>query len=102
MEEEEEAGESRALDEGGGVLTSRGRVWKALLGVDVVDAGVYRELVARRESGKYAKIRGDSFRTFPSSPFFVRRVPEQAIVRITNSFFHRFCACAHRTLGPAR
>lgn len=42
----------------------RGRVWKIMLAVDQVPASVYLDLVRRKESYVYGKIRGDSFRTF--------------------------------------
>lgn len=75
-----------------GTLTRRGRVWKALLGLDEVDAEGYRALVARGrcEEARYRKIRGDTFRTFPQEVLFTSRVPEAANVRMLNSFVHRY------------
>ncbi len=97
------------------LLTKRGFVWKCLLGLEPISADEYLELLARRESAKYAKIRGDTFRhaharsastcrlvgpgvthgsacrTFPKDKTFLSRVPETALIRVVNSFFHKYC-----------
>ena len=67
-------------------MTSRGKLWKVLLGVTRVDAQEYIELVGKKKSGQYDKIRSDSFRTFPQSKVFRDAVSENSIIRLLNSF----------------
>lgn len=69
-------------------MSIRGLVWKALLGVDKVDASHYLELVKRGPSAQYEKVRSDSFRTFPKDKQFQALVPENAIIRLLNTFVH--------------
>uniref|UniRef100_A0A6A7GBU2 Bub2 protein n=1 Tax=Hirondellea gigas TaxID=1518452 RepID=A0A6A7GBU2_9CRUS len=71
-------------------MTIRGKVWKLLLGIDHVQADVYIELLSRGKSAQYAKIRRDSFRTFPLEKSFQRVVPEQRIIRVLNCFVHEY------------
>ena len=69
-------------------MSVRGLVWKALLGVDNVDAKHYMDLVRLGPSSQYEKVRSDSFRTFPQNKQFQALVPENAIIRVLNTFVH--------------
>jgi cell cycle arrest protein BUB2 len=70
--------------------TVRGKVWKIMLGLDSISSDNYISLVAKHESNKYSKIRGDSFRTFPKDVEFKNSVSEVEIIRLLNSFVHSF------------
>jgi len=71
-------------------MTMRGRVWKVLLGINGIKQSEYLSLVARKECKCYAKIRGDTGRTFATDDLFQQRVNEQRLVRVLNSFTHKF------------
>lgn len=64
----------------------RGKVWKALLGVEEVTASTYIQLIKEGESTNYRKIRNDSFRTFPNEEYFQGTVSEPEIIRVLNCF----------------
>jgi len=68
----------------------RGKIWKAFMAIDFVDAKHYVELIKQGESVRYSKIRGDSFRTFPLDTQFTDRVKEQTIIRLLNSFVNKY------------
>jgi len=71
-------------------MTMRGRVWKVLLGINGIKQSEYLSLVARKECKWYGKIRGDTGRTFATDNLFQQRVNEQRLVRVLNSFTHKF------------
>lgn len=71
-------------------MTMRGRVWKVLLGINGIKQSEYLSLVRKRECRCYSKIRGDTGRTFATDILFQQRVNEQRLVRVLNSFTHKF------------
>jgi len=71
-------------------MTMRGRVWKVLLGINGIKQSEYLSLVKQRECKCYPKIRGDTGRTFATDVLFQQRVNEQRLVRVLNSFTHKF------------
>lgn len=73
--------------------TLRGRIWKILLRVKKVDAQQYIELVEKRSSHLYQKIRNDTFRTFKTNRNFSKRVPEEKLIRVLNAFVHSCSTC---------
>jgi len=73
-------------------LTLRGKIWKALIGVNHVSAQEYLQLIEMGTSVRYDKIRGDSFRTFPDEKIFTERVPEPSIIRLLNSFTNAYAS----------
>ena len=66
--------------------TTRGLVWKALLGVREVSADTYIALVRMGQSSFFAKINGDVDRTFRGEELFEQVVPIDARTRILNAF----------------
>ena len=68
--------------------TTRGLVWKALLGVSCVSADLYAASVrlASASSAVKSKIEGDVDRTFAHDDDFQRVVPSEALTRILNAF----------------
>lgn len=71
-------------------LTLRGKVWKTFLGVENVNAEEYMALIDKGTSHRYDKVRGDSFRTFPHEKAFKERVSEPSLIRLCNSFTHKY------------
>ena len=67
----------------------RGRLWQVFLGLGPISASTYISLTSLGRCAQYAKIRGDSFRTFPQDEQFVGRVREEEIVRLLNAFVHQ-------------
>jgi cell cycle arrest protein BUB2 len=73
----------------GASCSLRGRVWKALLGVESdVDMTKYAALVGRGASHYDGDIRNDTFRTFRGDSEFAQRVPEEKLVRLLNVFIN--------------
>ena len=71
--------------------TLRGKLWRLLLGVSNLDASDYKNQIKKAESKEYyVKIRGDTKRTFLTSEEYNSRVSEERLVRVLNSFVHRF------------
>jgi len=66
--------------------TTRGLVWKALLGVREVSAEGYIALVRMGQSSFFTKINGDVDRTFSGDETFKKVVPLEARTRILNAF----------------
>lgn len=64
----------------------RGLVWKVLLGTIHTDSVLYIRLVAKGPSSEDAKIKEDTFRTFPRDEEFRRRVHEHKLSRINNAY----------------
>lgn len=54
----------------------------------MVDVDEYISYVSRGQSLWYAKIRNDTFRTFPGDAKFKARVSEASMVRVLNAFCH--------------
>ena len=79
----------------------RGRLWCVFLGVGPVSSQSYVALIGRGRSEKYAKIRGDSFRTFPQDAQFTARVKEEEIVRVLNAFVHQYGPGAGKAAGES-
>lgn len=63
-------------------------MWSVLLRVSPNDIPYtrYLELVARGPHTVYSKIRNDTFRTFTTDAMFRKRVSEDALIRVLNSF----------------
>jgi len=69
----------------GGVLgrcSLRGLIWKALLGLGVVDENEYPNLVAQGPSADDWRVREDARRTFSKIDDFVSRVPNDKMIRL--------------------
>jgi len=71
-------------------MTIRGQVWKALLGINCIRQTEYIRLVELRESSHFDKICRDTSRTFKSDPLFKGRVHEYRLMRVLNSFVHKY------------
>jgi len=71
-------------------MTIRGQVWKALLGINCIRQSEYIRLVELRESSFFDKICRDTYRTFKSDHLFKRRVNEYRLMRVLNSFVHKY------------
>jgi len=71
-------------------MTIRGLVWKALLGINCIRQTEYIRLVELRESSFFDKICRDTYRTFKSDPLFKGRVNEYRLMRVLNSFVHKY------------
>jgi len=71
-------------------MTIRGQVWKALLGINCIRQSEYIRLVELRESSFFDKICRDTYRTFKSDALFKRRVNEYRLMRVLNSFVHKY------------
>lgn len=73
--------------------TLRGKLWRLVLGVGNLDANNYKNQIKKAESPDYyVKIRGDTKRTFLTSEEYNSRVSEERLVRVLNSFVHRYHA----------
>jgi len=73
----------------GGVLgrcSLRGLIWKALLGLGVVDENEYPNLVAQGPSADDWRVREDARRTFSKIDDFVSRVPNDKMIRLLNAY----------------
>jgi len=71
--------------------TLRGKLWRLVLGVGNLDANNYKNQIKKAESQDYyVKIRGDTKRTFLTSEEYNSRVSEERLVRVLNSFAHRY------------
>jgi len=71
-------------------MTMRGRVWKVLLGINGVKQSEYIGLIKKKECRSYGKIRGDTERLWATDSLFKQRVREDRLVRVLNSFSHKF------------
>ncbi|KAI8455339.1 rab-GTPase-TBC domain-containing protein [Phakopsora pachyrhizi] len=67
----------------------RSTTWKILLGVLDCPADYYYDLVSRPQSNFYGKIRNDTFRTLATDSTFKKRVQEDMLVRLLESFVWR-------------
>ncbi|CAI2164356.1 20341_t:CDS:2 [Funneliformis geosporum] len=63
----------------------RSRVWKHFLGVYHVSAHEYVQLIQKKESCVYDKIRNDTFRTLATDEKFLKRVNEDMLIRVLNA-----------------
>lgn len=71
--------------------TLRGKLWRLVLGISNLDANDYKNQIKKAESRDYyVKIRGDTKRTFLTSEEYNSRVSEERLVRVLNSFVHRY------------
>eukprot|EP01084_Bolivina_argentea_P283105 484776_1 len=72
--------------------TLRGKLWRLVLGVSHLDANDYQNRIKSKECIEkvYSKIRGDTKRTFLTSLEYNSRVSEERLVRVLNSFVHRY------------
>lgn len=61
-------------------------VWSVLLRTPPVKSSAYLGLVKKGPSAVYSKIRNDTFRTLATDPFFRKKVSEDALIRLLNSF----------------
>lgn len=69
-----------------GRCSLRGLLWKALLGIGVVDADEYASLVRNGPSIDDSRVREDARRTFAKSDDFTTRVPTDKIIRLLNAY----------------
>lgn len=69
-----------------GRCSLRGLLWKALLGIGVVDADEYASLVRKGPSTDDSRVREDARRTFAKSDDFTTRVPTDKIIRLLNAY----------------
>ncbi|KAI0565987.1 Rab-GTPase-TBC [Gracilaria domingensis] len=69
-----------------GRCSLRGMIWKALLGVGVVDVDEYATLVRKGPSSDDSRVREDARRTFSKSDDFTTRVPTEKIIRVLNAY----------------
>ena len=88
--------EFKALRERG-KTTTRGNLWKILLGARQVSCEEYVELVKRGPSACHGKVADDAFRTFASDRHFTASVTQEQLVRVLNALVHD---CQRRS-GPA-
>eukprot|EP01083_Nonionella_stella_P232238 819479_1 len=77
--------------------TTRGKAWRLLLGLKHLDSNNYQTQIRKGESkDSYAKIRGDTKRTFLISDAYTARVSLPRINRLLNSFVQqhptRYCS----------
>lgn len=63
-------------------------MWKILLRIPKVDADEYINLISKKKSYLYDKIRDDTFRTFGKDDRFKQGVAEVKLVRVLNAFVH--------------
>jgi len=77
--------EDKQMSKSGG-LSLRGKIWKVMLALDQIDAKQYIELISKKKSSLYGRIRDDSFRTFTSDAEYQETVKEVVLVRTLNSF----------------
>ena len=73
--------------------TIRGKLWRLVLGVGIIDANKYQNLINKKEcsyNSNYVKIRGDTKRTFLTSKEYQSRVSQERLVRVLNSFCHQY------------
>ncbi len=62
-----------------------------IMDMNEIDANDYKNQIKKAESRDYyVKIRGDSKRTFLTSEEYNSRVSEERLVRVLNSFVHRY------------
>ncbi|KAI9003888.1 rab-GTPase-TBC domain-containing protein [Hyaloraphidium curvatum] len=78
----------------------RGRVWKALLGVQRISAAEYVTLLERKECDAHDKIRNDAFRTLATDKRFTERVGENVLLRVLNAFVWKSRDFAVSRLSP--
>ena len=71
-----------------GRCSLRGLVWKALLGIGTVDVQEYTALVRKGPSENDSRIREDTKRTFSKNDDFIKRVPNEKLVRVLNAYIH--------------
>lgn len=71
-----------------GRCSLRGLVWKALLGIGTVDVQEYTDIVRKGPSADDSRVREDTKRTFPKNYDFVRKVPNEKLVRVLNAYVH--------------
>lgn len=64
----------------------RSSVWSILLQVPPTRAEDYLKLINLGPSPMYGKIRNDTFRTMATDTVFKQKVPEDALVRVLNSY----------------
>jgi hypothetical protein len=72
-------------------LTLRGKVWKALLGIDKIDAEEYIRVVEKGPvpDQKLAnKIQVESTRAFGGDNLFKQKVSPDKLVRVSTAFLH--------------
>lgn len=66
--------------------TYRATVWSVLLQVPPTRAEDYIRLIKLGPSPMYGKIRNDTFRTMATDTVFKQKVPEDALIRVLNSY----------------
>lgn len=84
----------------GTVPSLRAKVWRILLNVRRINAKSYIDLVKKGPNLKfvpgsnqetfYDKIRKDTNRTFKNDSAFIKRVPEEVLIRFLNALTHYF------------
>lgn len=70
------------------VCSLRGKIWKVLLGVTVVDAEEYIRLVRLGPCGRHDAIMIDLPRTFKSDTLFHASVSQDNLIRVLTAFDH--------------
>eukprot|EP00297_Palpitomonas_bilix_P011698 CAMPEP_0113877662 /NCGR_PEP_ID=MMETSP0780_2-20120614/6227_1 /TAXON_ID=652834 /ORGANISM="Palpitomonas bilix" /LENGTH=325 /DNA_ID=CAMNT_0000863997 /DNA_START=57 /DNA_END=1034 /DNA_ORIENTATION=+ /assembly_acc=CAM_ASM_000599 len=83
---ESEAEQDARVEEGG--CSTRGFLWKVLLGVSNVDAEMYINLVKKGPSSQHDKIINDTCRTLRGNKRFEKNVTEDSLIRVLNAFVH--------------
>lgn len=69
--------------------TYRATVWSILLQVPPTRSEDYLRLIKLGPSPMYGKIRNDTFRTMATDTVFKQKVPEDALIRVLNSYAWR-------------
>lgn len=69
-----------------GLCSYRPYVWSVLLRVPPLTSNEYIDLVGRGPCAVYTKIRNDTFRTLTTDSRFRKRVSENSLIRLLNSF----------------
>lgn len=69
-----------------GRCSLRGLVWKALLGIGVIESDEYYNLVRRGPSSDDSRVREDARRTFSKNDDFTTRVPTEKMIRVLNAY----------------
>lgn len=69
-----------------GRCSLRGLIWKALLGIGLIDTNEYANLVQSGPSVDDSRVREDARRTFAKSDDFNTRVPTDKIIRLLNAY----------------
>ncbi|KAJ5067858.1 mitotic check point protein bub2 [Anaeramoeba ignava] len=89
LPDENEEDENNMKDGSG--CTLRGLIWKIFLQVDNINAKEYISLIekGRCEKRLFWKIKDDTCRTFKNDEIFHKRVPEEQLVRLLNTFLNK-------------